>query len=287
MARPIWKGHISFGLVNVPVTLFGAENRTDISFHLLDSRDTARVHYQRVNEATGEEVPWDKIVKGFEHSDGNYVLFEEDDLEKVQPELTKTIEIEQFVELSSIDVTYFEKPYYLVPAKGGEKGYVLLREAMKATERVGIARVVVRSRGHLAALMPQGDTLLLELLRFHQELRSADDFAVPAGNKGKHRVAPKEIKLATSLVEGMAGEWNPTDYKDEYREALRELIKRRVKAGQTEAPPDEEEEAEEQPATVNFLDVLRQSVEGRSSPKKKPKAKRSARKTKGRRKKAS
>lgn len=121
MARPIWKRHISFGLVNVPVTLFGAENRTDVSFHLLDSRDTTRAHYQRVNEATGEEVPWDKIVKGYEHSDGNYVLFEEDDLEKVQPELTKTIEIEQFVELSSIDVTYFDKPYYLTPRKGARK----------------------------------------------------------------------------------------------------------------------------------------------------------------------
>lgn len=163
---------------------------------------------------------------------------------------------------------------------------MLLREAMVATGRVGIARVMIRSRGHLAALMPQGDALVLELLRFHQELRAIDDFDVPAGNKGKYRVTPKELLMAKSLVEGMAGEWNPEDYKDEYRDALMDLIKRRVKAGKLESSPeDEEEEADEEPATVNFLDVLRQSVEGRSDKKAVPKKKRAAAKAKKRTKK--
>jgi DNA end-binding protein Ku len=268
MPRPIWKGHISFGLVNVPVTLFGAENRNDISFHLLDSRDSARVRYERVNEVTGDEVPWDKIIKGYEYSDGNYVLLKEEELERAQAELTKTIEIEQFVELDQIDVRYFDKPYYLVPAKGGEKGYALLREAMKATGRVGIARVVIRARGYMAALMPQGDALVLEMLRFAQELRPAKDFEFPKGNRGAHKVTPKELDLAKNLIEGMAGDWKPEDYKDEYRGALMKLIQRRIKAGQTEAAPEEEADIDEPPPTVNFMDVLKRSVAGQSKPRK-------------------
>jgi DNA end-binding protein Ku len=264
MPRPIWKGHVSFGLVNVPITLFGAEERADISFHLLDSRDSARVHYERVNEATGDEVPWDKIVKGYEFSDGNYVLLSDEELDRAQPELTKTIEIEKFVELTEIEPTFFEKPYYLVPAKGGEKGYVLLREAMKKTGRVGVCRVVIRARGHLAILMPQGNALVLELLRFQQELRDPKDLNVPTGTKGKHHVTPRELDLATSLVEGMAGEWDPAEYEDEYREALMKLIHKRIKAGQTEiSPEDEDEEVKEEPTTINFIDVLKKSVESR------------------------
>ena len=271
MPRPIWKGNVSFGLVNVPITLYGAENRTDISFHLLDSRDSARVHYERVNEATGDEVPWDKIVKGYEFSDGNYVVLSEEELDRAQPELTKTIEIEKFVEVDEIAPTYFDKPYYLVPTKGGEKGYVLLREAMKSTGRVGVCRVVIRARGHLAILMPQDNALVLELLRFQQELRDPKDLDVPTGNRGKHHVTPKELQLAKNLVEGMAGDWNPEDYEDEYRAALMQLIETRIKSGQTELSPEEEqEEVEEEPATVNFIDVLKKSVEGRPTTRRRP-----------------
>jgi DNA end-binding protein Ku len=277
MPRPIWKGHVSFGLVNVPITLFGAEQRADISFRLLDSRDSARVHYERVNEATGEEVPWDKIVKGYEFSDGNYVVLTDEELDRAQPELTKTIEIEKFVELDQIEPTYYDKPYYLVPGKGGEKGYVLLREAMKTTGRVGVCRVVIRARGHLAILMPQGNALVLELLRFHQELRDPKDLDLPAGNKGKHHVTPKELDLAINLVEGMAGDWDPADYDDEYRAALMKLIEKRIKSGETEMSPDDEpDEVEEAPPTVNFIDVLKQSVEGRTAVKRRPTRRRSA-----------
>src|SRR5918992_1254168 len=157
MARPIWKGHISFGLVNVPVVLYGAERRADLSFRLIDSRNAARIRYERVNEETGEEVPWDKIVKGYEYEDGNYVLLSEGELENASAELTRTIEIEQFVDLDEIDVRYFDRPYILAPDKGGEKGYVLLRKAILEAGKAGIAQVVIRARQYLAAVMVEGN----------------------------------------------------------------------------------------------------------------------------------
>src|SRR5687768_6241532 len=165
MARPIWKGHISFGLVNVPVTLYSGEQRADLSFRLLDSRNAARIRYERVNEETGEEVPWDKIIKGYEYDNGNYVLLSDEEIENASPELTRTIEIEQFVDMQDIDVRYFDKPYVLVPDKKGEKGYVLLREAIREAGKAGIAKVVIRARQYLAALIAQGDALVLQLLR--------------------------------------------------------------------------------------------------------------------------
>src|SRR4051812_24014796 len=157
MSRPIWKGHISFGLVNVPVVLHAAERRLgDLSFRMIDSRNSARVRYERVNEETGEEVPWDKIVKGYEYEDGNYVLMSEEELQNASPELTRSIEIEQFVNLDDIDIRYFDRPYVLVPGSKGEKGYVLLREAIKDSGKAGIAKVVIRARQYLAALISQG-----------------------------------------------------------------------------------------------------------------------------------
>src|SRR5690606_35284997 len=182
MVRPIWKGHVTFGLVNVPVILYSAEQRSDISFRLIDSRNTARIRYERVNEKTGEEVPWDKIVKGFEYEQGSYVLLSDEEIETTSVEMTRTIEIEQFVDLEQIDVRYFDRPYVLVPDKNGQKGYVLLREAIAESGRAGIATVVIRSRQYLAALLASGDALLLELLRFAQELRDVSDFDLPGQN---------------------------------------------------------------------------------------------------------
>jgi DNA end-binding protein Ku len=272
MARPIWKGQISFGLVNVPITLYPAEQRNDLSFHLVDSRDSTRVRYERVNETTGEEVPWDKIVKGFEYDDGNYVLLSDEDLVRASPELTKTIEIEQFVGLNDIDVRYFDKPYYVVPGKGGEKGYVLLREALAESGKVGIARVVIRARQHLAALLPREEGLILELLRFPQELRSTEDFEFPAGSLKQHRISTKELALAGQLIEGMSGAWDPEQYEDEYRRALMEMIRSRIKSGDTEQVEDAED-VEEPPPTVNFMDVLKRSVARKTKPTREQKRK--------------
>lgn len=270
MARPIWKGHISFGLVNVPVTLYSAEQKADLSFKMLDSRNAARIHYERINEATGEEVPWNKIVKGFEYDGGNYVLLSNEEIENASPELTKTIEIEQFVDIDEIDPIYFDKPYYLVPSKGGEKGYVLLREAMQNSGRAGIAQVVIRSRGHLAALFPRGNALILMLLRYHQEIRPLDDYDIPEGSLRNYKISKKELDLAEDLIEGMTAEWEPDQYRDEYHDALMSLIERRIKSGETEEAAEPEEAEEEAPETVNFMDVLKQSVAktGKSAGKK-------------------
>jgi DNA end-binding protein Ku len=261
MSRPIWKGHISFGLVNVPVVLMSAERRVDLSFRMIDSRNSARIRYERVNEETGEEVPWDKIVKGYEYDDGNYVLLSEEELQNASPELTKTIEIEQFVDLKDIDIRYFDRPYMLVPDKKGEKGYVLLREAIAASGKAGIAKVVIRGRQHLAALLAQGDALVLELLRFHQELIELSDFDLPSHELREYGVQKKEIELASKLIAGMTMKWNASKFHDEYRDALMKLVERKIKSGQTEAIEDLEQDEVPVSQTLNFMDVLKRSVE--------------------------
>jgi DNA end-binding protein Ku len=260
MARPIWKGHISFGLVNVPVVLYSAERRADLSFRLIDSRNAARVRYERVNEETGEEVPWDKIVKGYEYEEGNYVLLSEEELEHASAELTRTIEIEEFVDAGEIDGRFFDKPYILVPGNKGEKGYVLLRGAIADAGKAGIARVVIRARQYLAALIPHGDALVLELLRYPQELAEMSEFELPGQDLREHGVQKKEIELATKLIDGMTTTWNPSKYRDEYRDVLLKLIERKVEAGQTEAIDVEVADEEPVARTINFMDVLKKSV---------------------------
>jgi DNA end-binding protein Ku len=285
MARPVWKGHISFGLVNVPIVLYSAERRADLSFQLIDSKNAARIRYERVNEETGEEVPWDRIVKGFEYEDGNYVLLSEGELENASAELTRTIEIERFVDLSEIGVRYFDRPYLLAPAAKGEKGYVLLREAISKAGKAGIAQVVIRARQYLAALVVEGDALVLELLRYAQELRPVEEFDLPSGDLRKHKVSKQEIDLASKLIAGMSGKWDPEEFEDEYRTALMDVIERKIKSGQTEAVEDVEveEEEDEAPTSINFMDVLKQSVAHASKPrkraaKKRPSKKRAAKK---------
>jgi DNA end-binding protein Ku len=261
MARPVWKGNISFGLVNVPVELYPAEVRADISFHLVDSQNAARIRYERVNAETGEEVPWDRIVKGYEYSDGSYVLLSDQELERASVEMTKTIEIEQFVEARTIDVRHFERPYLIVPGKGGTKGYVLLREAAARQQMAGVATIVIRARQHLAALLVQDDALILELLRYPQELRDLSEYDIPGGDLRKHKVTQKEVDLAVQLIEGMTDEWRPDQYHDEYRDVLMKLIEKKIKSGKTEVIEDvDEEEPAEEPKTINFMDVLKQSV---------------------------
>lgn len=271
MAHPIWKGHISFGLVNVPVVLYSAEKRAgDLSFRLIDSRNSARIRYERVNEETGEEVPWDKIIKGYEYEDGNYVLLSNEEIENASPELTRAIEIEQFVDLDDIDVRYFEKPYVLVPDNKGKKGYVLLREAIKDAGKAGIARVVIRARQYLAALIVQDDALVLELLRYNQELADLRQFDLPSHNLRENSVTKKEIELATRLIDGMTVKWNASKYHDEYRDALMKMVERKIKSGQTEAVDLEPGDEPAVPSTINFMDVLKRSVEHTSRGKAKP-----------------
>ncbi len=264
MARPIWKGHIAFGLVSIPVTLFSAEQRNELRFHMIDSRNRARVRYNRVNEESGEEVPNESIVRGYEYDKNQYVLLNDDDFKKVDVEATKRIDIEDFVDASQIPPLYFDKPYYLEPAKAGEKGYALLRETLKLQNKVGIAKVVLRSREYLAALMPIGDLLVLEMLRFAHELRKPEEFSAPSANDKNMKMSQREIDMAVQLVEAMAADWEPEKYKDDYRDRVLDYIDQKVKAGELEpgaGPEPEVEEEEPQERVVNLMDYLKQSVE--------------------------
>lgn len=265
MARPIWNGTISFGLLNVPVQLYSGARSVDLHFRMLDSRDNSPVRYERVNSETGEEVPWKEIVKGFEYSKGNYVVIDEEDIRKAAPESTETVEIEAFVERENIDPMYFEKPYYLLPGKKAEKGYVLLREVLAKTGKVGIARVVIRTRQYLAALSPRGDALMLDLMRFPQEIVKADEFTLPSGNSKSYRVTAQELGMATQLIESMTKKWNPEDYQDEFRAQLRKIIDEQIalQSGKKVKAHKAEETVPAEAATnvVDFMALLKRSLE--------------------------
>jgi DNA end-binding protein Ku len=272
--RAIWKGHISFGLVSVPVSLYPAEQRTDLQLHMIDSRNRARVRYERVNAETGEEVPWDQIVKAFEYDDGNYVVLDKEEMKKAAPEASKSVDITSFVDLDEIDPIYFDRPYFLEPGKKGDKGYALLRETLKETGKAGIAEVVIRTRQYVAAMIPRGDALLLILLRYQQELRDAGDLALP-GSPEDLGVSEKELKMARTLVEAMESEWDPSEHHDEYRKRLMEWIESKIESGEIHRSP-EAKEAAPAPEPINIMDALKKSVEGAKPAKKKTKSKKKA-----------
>ena len=254
--RPIWSGTLSFGLLNVPVSLMSGERRTDLHFRMLDSRDRKPIRFERVNADTGEEVPWKEIVKAYEYDKGSYVVLEESDIRSAAPETHETVEVETFVDAADIDPRYFEKPYILVPGKKAEKGYVLLRETLRDTGKVGIARVVIRTREYLSAVMPLGDALVLVMMRYPQELVDPADYKLPAGKASDYRVTAKEIAMATQLVESMATKWTPDDYHDEFRARLSEIIRKRIKQKGATAKVVEEHDAHDEGAATNVVDFV-------------------------------
>src|SRR5262249_47171518 len=232
--RADWKGHIAFGLVEIPVTLRHAERRADeLHFSLIDRRHRAPVGNLRVNKATGEEVPWSEIVKGYEHAPDEYVLLDESELAGANVEATHTIEILDFVEAAAIDPAYYADPYLVLPARSkGNAAYVLLREALRRAGRVGVARVVLRTREHLAALTVRGPLLALDLLRWPPELMRPQDVDLPAGALSPGAGA-RELELAERLVDSLSGDWKPERYKDRYRDDVLALIHRKLKSGET------------------------------------------------------
>ncbi len=269
MARAIWKGTIAFGLVNIPVSLYSADTRPDVQLHMVDSRNQARIRYERVNSETGEEVPWDMMVKGFEYEKGHYVLLSEEDMEKVKPKLTRTIAIDDFVSLEDIDPILFDKPYFLEPDKRGQRAYALLRETLRETGQAGIAKVVIRTREYLTAMFVRGEVVVLMLLRFPQELQATSKLELPASSE----FAPKkrELELAMQLVKTMSTKWEPDRYQDEYRSALLDYIETKVRKGETanNVTNSKGEDAEEDGGNVvDLMDYLERSVKG--SPKKPP-----------------
>ncbi len=265
MPRGLWKGAISFGLVNVPVELFSAEKRAaEIDLTMLDKRNLAPVGYKRVNKETGKEVPWGEIVKGYEYQDDRYVVLSDEDFRRANVEASKTVEIVAFVDAADIPPQFFEKPYYLAPGKRGEKAYALLRDAMKKSGKAGIASVVIRTRQYLAAMVVQDDVLLLNTLRYEDELRDPKDLDIP----GKLKISQKEIELALRLIDDLAAKWDPAKYKDTYRQDLMARIKAKIKAGQTEEITEPEKEEKASAEVVDLMALLKKSVE-RKKPRRK------------------
>ncbi|HWI41119.1 MAG TPA: Ku protein [Verrucomicrobiae bacterium] len=262
MPHAIWKGSISFGLVNIPVGLYTAEKKDELDFVLLDKRDLGPVGYRRYNKKTGQEIPWKEVVKGFEHEEGEYVVLNPADFKQANPEATQTVDIVDFVDLSQIPPVYYTRPYYLEPVKKAKKSYALLREALKKSGKAGIANVVIHTRQYVGAVVPMGKMLVLNLLRFKNELKSADDFDLPAENLEEIGVTDKELDMAQKLIEGMIDNWQPEKYHDTYRDDLMQLINRKIEQGETRVVVEEgaAEPAPEQAEVIDLMSLLSRSV---------------------------
>ena len=264
MARALWKGAISFGLVNVPVELHSAQKRSaELSLTMLDKRDLSPVGYQRVNKESGKEVPWKEVVKGYEYRDGEYVVLSPEDFRRANPEATRTVDIHAFVDLESIAPQHFEHPYYLLPEKRGEKAYALLRETLQKSGKAGIATVVIRTKQYLAALIAQDDLMVLNTLRYAEELKEPSELKVP-----KAKVTGKELDMALRLVKDMADDWQPEKFHDTYREDILKRVKEKVKAGETEEITAPEKQKGKGAEVIDLMEALKKSLE----PKKRRKA---------------
>jgi len=271
MPHSIWNGSLSFGLVNIPVGLYPAESPDDLDLTLLDRRNLSRVGYKKINKKTGDAIVEKNLVRGYEISKGKFVVLDEKDFARANPKATQTVEIFGFVGAGDIPPIYFDKPYFIVPQKAGAKAYSLLREALLRSERIGLARLVVRTRQYLAAIYPLEEAIIVNLLRFAHELRDPAAYEFPK----RGPVNAKEIQLAEKLIEGMDETWNPKEYKDEYRDDLLALIKKKAKSGK-KGEEEAEVEPEEQPMAevVDLMALLRQSLGSGAEPKKRTAARR-------------
>ncbi|MDZ4854788.1 MAG: Ku protein [Nitrospirota bacterium] len=276
MPRSLWKGAISFGLVNIPVILSSAENRNSFDLTMLDRRNMKPVGVKRYNKDTEKEVEWDDIVKGYEYEKERYVVLTDEDFKRANVKATQTVDIVAFVEAKEVAPIYFETPYYLAPDKRGEKGYALLRETLRTTNKIGIATVVIRTRQYLAALIPTGDVIVLNTLRYKNELMSAKDLEVPTGSVKAGGVSHREVEMAKKLVEEMTEPWKPEQYHDTYHDDLMKLIDKRIKARKTEVNTEAEADDDEKPArgeVIDLMALLKRSVQAKGqSPSKSSRA---------------
>ncbi len=261
----IWKGSLTFGLVNIPIELKTAVRGDRISFRLLHQEDLSPVKYERVCAADGETVPWNEIVKGYEYEKGKFVVMTDEDFKEAALESSKTIDILDFVKEEEIDPRYFETPYYLVPAKGAEKSYALLREAIRSSEAVGIGKVIIRQTQHLAGIKVIGDALVLEIMRFSNELVNSDEYTFP----DREQVRPQELKMAEQLIENLAEPFDPARYTDDYRSNLMKIIKAKMKGKKVKL---EEPEEVVDTGVLDLMSRLRASLE-QQTPKKGARAK--------------
>ena len=278
MPSTIWTGSISFGLVNVPVSLVTAEQRDDLDFTLLDKRDSSPIGYQKISKRTGKPVPPDRIVRGVEQANGRYVVVSDADLRRASPERTQRIDILAFVDASAISPLYFDRPYYLEPARGGERGYALFREALRRSDKVAVASVVVKTRQHLAAVVVHDRVLVLDVLRYAAELRDPSRLRVPGAALKALRISDRELKMAERLVAEMTEDWDPKQYHDEYRDELLAFIKKRSRSGKVTGAP----ETEEEPATpkradiIDIAELLKRSLARTGEDRRRPRRRKSA-----------
>jgi DNA end-binding protein Ku len=268
MPRAIWKGAVSFGLVYIPVEMYSAARSSALDLSLLDSRDFAPIGYQRVNKKTGKVVDWSDIVKGYEYKKGEYVALSEEDFRQANVKASQTIEITSFAKSADIAPAYYESPYYLVPTKGGEKGYVLLREALQRADRFAVGSIVMRGRQHFGVIGADKRALLFNTLRFPAELRSPDelDASVPSVQAGS--VSPKEVALAEKLLEEMSSPFKPEEYHDTYREDLMHRIEEKVRKHQTHVLTPKEKAPREDKKSAQVIDlmaVLKKSLESHAA----------------------
>ena len=262
MPRVLWKGAISFGLVTIPVSLYPASRSERVSFDMIDKRDFSPVGYKRYNKRTGEEISMENIVKGYEYEKGEYVVVTDEDFKQANVEATQTVDIVGFVEAAAVAPYYYDTPYYLEPGKRGEKGYKLLREVLRKTGRIGIANVVIRSKQHLAALIPLERMLLMNTLRFANEIRPASELDLP--DEGASGVSDKEIAMAERLVDDMTEKWKPEQYTDTYTADLMKQIEKKIASGETHAltpasgdTPEPQRGAE----VIDLVSLLRKSLD--------------------------
>ena len=263
--RVLWKGAISFGLVHIPVALYSATTDHGIDFDWLDKRTMDPVGYKRINKKTGKEIARENIVKGIEYEDGEYVVLSDKEIADAYPKTTQTIEIESFVPANGIPFVYLERPYYVAPINRGTKVYALLRETLQRSQRIGVARVVIQTKQHLAALVPVGPGLVLNLLRWGADIRPWTELPLPSEDAKKAGLREHEIKMAEQLVEDMSAEWDPDDYKDEFKDEILRLVDRKVAAGQTETvtqiEPEEGQTVESRGAKIiDLTELLQRSL---------------------------
>jgi len=262
MARALWKGAITFGLVNIPVELYPAEDRKSFKFSMLDKRDLSPVGYKRYSKKSGKEVEWANIIKGYEYEKDRYVVLSDEDFRRANVKATQTVDIQAFVPADEVPLEFFETPYYLAPGPRGQKVYALLRETLRATKRIAIAQVVIRTTQHLAAVIVHERALMLITLRYPDELRGASGLDLPAEGVKSAGVSPKEIELAKRLVDDMTEHWKPSEFKDTYHEDLMARIKEKIKQGQTKeiTEPSKEEAERPRAQVIDLADLLKQSL---------------------------
>jgi DNA end-binding protein Ku len=258
--RGVWSGSISFGLLQIPVTLFpGEERREEIHFNQLDKKDLSRIRYERVNATTGKPVEWKDIVKGFEIEKDEYVVIDPEELKKANVKATQTVDIQDFVPVEQIEPAFFETPYYVVPQRRATKAYVLLREALAKKKAAAIATFVLRTREHLVCIMPVGDVLMMEILRFGHEVRTADDIPLAPEHVKASDVSGRELQMAEQLIEGMLTDWEPTKYRDRYYADVMKIIREKAKTG-TIKEHNTKARGEVATDVVDLLELLKKSV---------------------------